>query len=190
MQRLPNRGVFNIELIEESYGFIAFIANGNGAKELFENECGGHRWQGLSGGRVHTSTITVAALDLDAQDDYKIRDTDIEFEAVRGRGHGGQAVNKISSCIIAMHAPTGISVRIDGRSQYHNKIIASQILRARIIESENIKNNNSKNQERKNQIGSGMRGDKVRTYREQDNIVIDHVAGVKLSLDKWRKGNW
>jgi len=131
MRRLRSGGGFEIELTDERPGFISFVVEGDGAKALFENEAGGHRYQRVSPterhGRVHTSTITVAVLDLAGEDNYIIREADVEFVATRGSGPGGQARNKIETCIVATHKPSGLSVRIDSRSQYQNKRIALQV---------------------------------------------------------------
>jgi len=170
------------------------MIEGDGSKALFENEAGGHRWQRVSPterhGRVHTSTITVAVLDLESSDNYVVREADIDFVATRGSGPGGQARNKLETCIVATHIPTGLSVRIDSRSQYQNKQIAMQVLKARLSELDAFKKMLEQNKDRKTQIGSGMRGDKIRTYREQDDRMIDHRTNKKSSLGEWVKGNW
>lgn len=170
------------------------MVRGEGAKELFENESGGHRWQRVSPterhGRVHTSTITVAVLDLESNDSYQIRENDIEFVASRGSGPGGQHRNKTESCITATHRPTGTSVRIDTKSQYQSKKIALQVLKARLSELDRFKKQIDQNKARQDQIGSGMRGDKIRTYREKDDQITDHRSNKKSSLGNWLKGNW
>lgn len=194
MPRWQSGGDFRVELTDERPGFVAFVVEGVGAKETFSNEAGGHRWQRVSPterhGRVHTSTITVAVLDLEDDGNYAVKESDIDFVATRGSGPGGQARNKLETCIVATHIPTGLSVRIDSRSQYQNKQIAIQVLRARLAELDTFKKMVEQNKDRKTQIGSGMRGDKIRTYREQDDQVTDHITGKKTSLEKWRKGNW
>jgi peptide chain release factor 1 len=192
--RVAERRGFSIEITDERPGFIAFVVSGDGAKALFENECGGHRWQRVSPterhGRIHTSTITVAVLDLGNDDHYTIREADIDFVATRGSGPGGQNRNKVETCIVATHKPTGISVRIDTRSQYQNKKIALQVLNARLSEMDRFKKLVEQNNDRKNQIGSGMRGDKIRTYREKDDQVMDHRTNKKMTLSSWLKGTW
>lgn len=194
MLRQQKRGVFRVELTDERPGFIAFVIEGDGAKALFENEAGGHRWQRVSPterhGRVHTSTITVAVLDLENVGNYAVRESDIDFVPAKGRGAGGQSVNKTECCIIATHKPTGLSVRIDTRSQYQSKKIALQVLSARIVEMDRFKKLVEQNKNRKEQVGSGMRGDKIRTYREQDDQITDHRTNKKSSLEQWKKGNW
>lgn len=189
MPRSQSGGVFSLELTDDRDGFLSFVASGEGAKELFENEAGGHRWQGLSGHRIHTSTITVAVLDLD-NSNFKLNENDIEFVATRGSGPGGQARNKIESCIVATHKPTGLVVRIDTRSQHQSKKIALQVMKARLSEMDHFKKIIEQNKTRKDQVGSGMRGDKIRTYREQDDQITDHRTNKKSSLEHWKKGNW
>lgn len=110
--------------------------------------------------------------------------------STRGSGPGGQNRNKVESCIVATHKPTGLSVRIDTRSQYQSRKIALQVLTARLSELDRFKKLIDQNKDRKTQIGSGMRGDKIRTYREQDDLIIDHQSGKKMSLSHWLKGNW
>lgn len=194
MQRSHSGGVFEIELTDERSGFVSFVATGAGVKALFENEAGGHRYQRVSPterhGRVHTSTITVAILDLEDVGNYVIRESDVDFVATRGTGPGGQNRNKVETCIVATHKPSGISVRIDTRSQYQNKKIALQVLNARLSEMDRFKKLVAQNNDRKTQIGTGMRGDKIRTYREQDDRITDHRTNKKFSLSDWVKGNW
>lgn len=185
-------GLFDVTLIEEKPGFISFIASGDGAKELFKDESGGHRWQRIppteKRGRVHTSTVTVAVLDPNAK--VKIDMNDVEIKTQRGSGPGGQHRNKTESCVTVVHKPTGETVRIDQRSQHRSRELALQVLRGRLNNQalQNVVSNRSK--ERKRQVGSGMRGDKVRTYRVRDNQVTDHRSGQKWKLDSWLKGDW
>jgi peptide chain release factor 1 len=110
--------------------------------------------------------------------------------ATRGSGPGGQNRNKVESCIIATHKPTGLSVRIDTRSQQQSKKIALQVLSARLEEMDRFKRAVEQNKDRKEQVGQGQRGDKIRTYREQDDQITDHRTNKKSSLSKWIKGNW
>lgn len=115
---------------------------------------------------------------------------DVELVATRGSGPGGQHRNKTESCIIATHLPTGISARIDLKSQHQSRQVALQVLAARIYEVERQKVDSARSDVRKGQVGTGQRGDKIRTYRTQDDQVTDHRSGQKWKLTKWLKGDW
>lgn len=138
---------------------------------------------------MHTSTVTVAVLEL-LPGEHSLNLNDVEFAYTRGSGPGGQHRNKTESCVIATHRPTSNRVRIDMRSQFQSKAMAIRVLASRVNESAQARAANRANETRKNQIGSGMRGDKVRTYRSQDNQVTDHRTGQKFKLDRWLKGDW
>lgn len=172
------------------------IVEGEGAKALFQNESGGHRWQRIppteKRGRVQTSTITVVVLENTYDDNQQwFKPWEVELTTTRGSGPGGQNRNKTESCVIAVHKPTGIQVRIDNeRSQHQNRRMALQVLKARIDDLNAQKAFELLVKERKEQAGTGMRGDKIRTYREKDDIVNDHRTGTKSSLTNWLKGNW
>jgi peptide chain release factor 1 len=93
--------------------------------------------------------------------------------------------------VIAKHKLSGLTVRIDNeRSQHRNKAIALAMLASKLNEQMLEASRAQEAIERKQQVGSGMRGDKIRTYREQDDVVIDHRTGAKLNLRRWRKGEW
>ena len=168
---------------------------GPGCKALFANEGGGHRWQRIppneKRGRVHTSTVTVAVLDPDAVIGQSLDYRDVDITTARGSGPGGQNRNNTESCVIATHRPTGIQVRIDNeRSQHQNKAMAYKVLAARLYETEHERAFAQRRQDRLQQVGSGQRGDKVRTYRTQDDQITDHRTGVKMRLSSWYDGNW
>lgn len=168
---------------------------GWGAKQLFANEAGGHRWQRVppteKRGRVQTSTVTVAVLDDEQVIGEVMDQRDVEIETTRGGGPGGQNRNKIESCVIATHRPTGLTVRIDNeRSQHQNKATALRMLAARLYQSAGERAKGERDQLRREQVGTGMRADKVRTYREQDDQVNDHRTGQKWRLKLWRRGEW
>lgn len=183
------RSVFEcpIELVEQRSGFIAFLVDGTG----FAAEAGGHRWQRVPPNerhsRVHTSTVTVSVLPL--MDEPPPFGT-VRIETTRGDGPGGQHRNKTDSCVVATHVATGLQVRIDGRSQFKNKQTALRVLSAKVAAQHAGKASETQNSLRAQQIGSGMRGDKIKTYRERDDLVIDHVSGQKSRLSDWRKGRW
>lgn len=189
------RSFFEIVLIDERSGFISFTVTGNSAKKIFQNECGGHRWQRIppteKRGRIQTSTVTVAVLDPLDVTGAKLDLNDVEFSTTKGSGPGGQNRNTTDSCVIAIHKPSGMVVRIDNeRSQHQNKATALNVLAARLYESAKNEVILNRQNARKSQIGSGMRGDKIRTYRSQDNYVIDNRTNKKHKLSKWLKGNW
>ncbi len=193
-RRLRSGGVFSASVLVERPGFISLLVEGKGAKQAFKDERGGHRWQRKSPtekrGRVHTSTVTVAVLDPLDLSCYRLDERDVEFVMTRGTGPGGQHRNKTDSCVVATHRATGISVRIDSRSQHSNKKIALRILAERLSEKERKENSAKRSRLRKEQVGSGMRGDKIRTYRQRDDRVVDHVTGKKWKLTKWMRGDW
>jgi peptide chain release factor 1 len=168
---------------------------GLGAKQLFANESGGHRWQRVppneKRGRVHTSTVTVAVTDPDVVQGPSLNHQDVDITTTRGSGPGGQHRNKVESCIVATHRPTGLQVRIDNeRSQHQNRAMAYRVLAARLYQAERERLDTTKNADRRQQVGTGMRGDKVRTYRTQDDQVTDHRTGVKTRLSRWYNGDW
>jgi peptide chain release factor 1 len=188
-------GVFDLELIDERPGLVTVAVSGPGARQTFQHEGGGHRWQRIppteKRGRVQTSTVTVAVLDPDAISGQALNYQDVEIVTARGSGPGGQKRNKTESCIIATHRPSGLQVRIDNeRSQSQNKAMAYKILAARLYEAERGKVVAARDDARKQQVGSGQRGDKVRTYRTQDDQVTDHRTGVKTRLSRWYNGDW
>lgn len=190
-----SRGVFEFELIEHRQGFVIVAVTGQGARATFKDEAGGHRWQRVppteKRGRVQTSTVTVAVLDPDAVVGQALDPRDVDITTARGSGPGGQNRNKTESCVIAKHKPTGIQVRIDNeRSQQQNRATAMKVLAARLYQLSAAQATATKNDQRKQQVGSGMRGDKVRTYREQDDQVTDHRSGKRWQLNKWIKGVW
>jgi len=184
--------VFDLDFIESRSGFISFIVTGEKAS-LFDQEAGGHRWQRNPPterkGRIHTSTITVAVLKIQETPD-NIDLKDVEFETTRGSGPGGQHRNMTDSCVVARHIPTKIQVRVDMRSQYQSRKMALSILSARVYEQNESDSLDAVNKQRKKQIGSGQRGDKIRTYRTQNDQVKDHRTGKKMSLCKWLEGKW
>lgn len=157
------------------------------------NESGGHRWQRIPPterrGRVHTSTVTVAAFELVDQAQYKIRDNEIEVFTKTGTGPGGQHRNKVECCVVMRHSLTGIEATASERSQHQNKQTARAMLEARVSAYLTDNQKSKKDADRRNKIGSGMRGDKIRTYREQDDQVTDHRTGRKWRLSDFMKGN-
>lgn len=188
-------GVFDLSLLDERPGLVQAMVTGKGARETFQNEGGGHRWQRIppteKRGRVQTSTVTVAVLDPDVVVGQALNYRDVDITTTRGSGPGGQNRNKIESCVIATHRPTGIQVRIDNeRSQHQNKAMAYKLLAAKLYEIERERIEKAKEDNRRQQVGTGMRGDKVRTYRAQDDQVNDHRTGQRWRLQDWTRGIW
>lgn len=188
-------GGFDVELIEDRPGIIAFRVVGKDAARVFKNEPGGHRWQRIppteKKGRVQTSTVTVAVLREPTPTELNIPDKDIEFSTCRSSGSGGQSVNTTNSAVILVHTPTLTRVRCESeRSQLQNRATAMAVLRARLLALKEDAQSTSLNASRKNQVGSGMRGDKVRTIRVQDGIVTDHILDVKVPLKEYLRGEF
>lgn len=161
-----------------------------------KNEAGGHRIQRVPPterrGRVHTSTVTVAILDeaYTANSKYMLReDHHYYFEPFKSTGAGGQHKNKTLSAIKCIHIPTGIKQERSSRDQHKNKrearIAVDKMLDSLIIEEQNA----NQNTERSDMVGSGMRGDKIRTYRFQEDIIIDHISDKKVNLKQVFRGN-
>lgn len=168
---------------------------GPGARALFEGEVGGHRWQRIPDtekrGRVHSSTITVAVLDEATDTTLEIPDSELEWSMCRSPGKGGQNVQKTDSAVQVKHLPTGIFVRAhEQRSQQANKQAALERLRKRLLDAERSEATAARAAERRAQVGSGMRGDKRRTIRVQDDSVVDHLSGRTWRYREYARGNW
>jgi peptide chain release factor 1 len=182
-------------VIEARPGFLVFKVSGTHAAEAFRNEAGGHRWQRIppseKRGRVHTSTVTVAVLSEPENGTCAVSERDVEWKATRGSGAGGQHRNKTDSAIQLHHLPTGLRVRAEGeRSQHQNRAAAMSILKARLAAMQRETQAGARNAGRKEQVGSGMRGDKVRTIRTQDGSVTDHRTGCRISFTNYARGDF
>jgi len=159
---------------------------------VFQNEPGGHRWQRIppteKRGRVHTSTVTVAVLpDMDEKA-VQVDTGDLRWRTTKGSGPGGQNRNKRENCVVLTHTPTGITVRVDSKSQAQNREEALRILTQRLRDRRRSDASRARSKDRQGQVGSGMRGDKIRTIRVRDRIVTDHRTGRKISLRKYLRG--
>jgi len=122
-------------------------------------------------------------------DNVWIDEKDIELRFTKGSGPGGQRKNKVETCVVAKHIPTGLEVRCDTeRSQHQNRALALSLLYSKVESHQKNQYANQRATDRKAQIGSGMRGDKVRTIRCQDNIVKCEITGQKTSLNKYLNG--
>lgn len=188
-------GHFDVELVEERAGLTVLRASGKHAEATFKDEAGGHRWQRIppteKRGRVQTSTITVAVLAEPTAVQVVLHERDLDFKFCRSSGNGGQNVAKTDSAVQLTHKPTGISVRCETeRSQHDNKATAVAVLRARIWEVTQLALDGKRAYERRQQVGSGMRGDKIRTIRVRDDVVNDHVTGKQWKFRDYERGNW
>ena len=164
---------------------ISFTVEGAGAYSRLKFESGVHRVQRVpeteSGGRIHTSTVTVAVLPEAEEVDVDINPADIEMQVFRSSGAGGQHVNKTSSAVRLIHKPTGMVVECQQeRSQFQNRDKAMQILRSRLYEAEQQRVSSQWSEERRSQVGTGMRNERIRTYNFPQGRLTDHRIGLTL----------
>ncbi|MDD6161017.1 MAG: peptide chain release factor 1 [Oscillospiraceae bacterium] len=174
---------------------ISFTVDGDGAWSRFKFESGVHRVQRVpeteSGGRVHTSTATVAVLPEMAEVDVRLDPNDVEMQVFRSSGAGGQHINKTSSAVRLIHRPTGTVVECQQeRSQFQNREKAMKILASILYEREQERIESEYGQERRSQIGSGMRNERIRTYNFPQGRLTDHRIGLTLyKLDAVMNGD-
>ena len=162
-----------------------FVINGRGAYSRMKYESGVHRVQRVpeteSGGRVHTSTATVAVLPEMEEVDVQINPADIEMQVYRASGAGGQHVNKTSSAVRLIHKPSGIVVACqEERSQLQNREKCMRMLASKLYEIEQERIESEHGGLRKSQVGTGMRNERIRTYNFPQGRVTDHRIGLTL----------
>ena len=192
---------WKVELMEcEEIGIggmksVTFMITGDGAYSFMKYESGVHRVQRVpeteSGGRIHTSTITVAVMPEAEDVDVEINEKDIRIDVMRASGNGGQCVNTTDSAVRLTHYPTGIVIYSQTeKSQLQNKEKAFALLRAKLYDIEQQKQHDAEAEARRSQIGTGDRSEKIRTYNFPQGRVTDHRINLTLyKLDKIMNGD-
>lgn len=189
IKMLDSKGWKRKNLVEVS-GYSAIEIE---APETFQQEAGGHRIQRIPpterNGRVHTSTVTVAVLSKD-KSEFILSEKDLRLEWFSGTGAGGQHRNKHQNSCRLIHIPTGFVSTSQTRTRENSYKTALDDLTKKLKEQHRSNISNSISETRLQQVGSGMRADKIRTYRFQDDLVKDHNSGKSSKVSKIMNGNF
>lgn len=157
-----------------------------------EQEAGGHRLQRIPpterAGRVHTSTVTVSVLDPVQRSRVEINERDLRIDWFSGTGCGGQRRNKVQASCRIRHLPSGIVCTAQSRTRENSKKEAMEELVKRVNDLHGSTTKKAESATKRQQVGSGMRGDKIRTLRFQDNNAVDHITGKRMNADRYMKG--
>lgn len=182
-------------MIYKDFGKTILRISGKNSNTLFTNEIGLHQWQRIPPterkNRTHTSLVAVLMYEENIAS-VPLNENDLEISKTRGSGNGGQARNKLETCVIVKHKKSGISVRCQTeRSQLQNKNLAIELLKAKLNKIEKEKLIKETEQNRTKQVGNLNRGSdkKVKIYKEKLNLVVDVKTSKKSSLTEWSKGN-
>ncbi len=184
-QRFKTEVISETEIGIGGYKEISFSIEGKGVYSKLKFESGVHRVQRIpeteSGGRIHTSTVTVAVLPEVEDVEVEINPDDLEIDTYRSSGAGGQHVNKTESAIRITHKPTGIVVACQNeRSQHKNRDMAMKMLRSKLYDMKLVEQNSKIAAERKSQVGTGDRSERIRTYNYPQGRVTDHRIGLAI----------
>lgn len=186
-------GIFDVVIVDDRPGLVVLEISGEDSAKAFQHEPGGHRVQRVppteKRGRVHSSSVTVAVLPVPSERDVVLLDRDLTWKVCRGSGPGGQSVNTTDSAVQLTHEPSGISVRCQNeRSQQQNRRSALALLRSKLVEAQDVAAGSARSRDRRSQLGTGMRGDKVRTIAFQRGEVVDHRLGTRMRIKEYVEG--
>lgn len=187
-------GPFSAEILTDTPGLLCWRFLGSTATDSFSRESGGHRWQRVppteKRGRVQTSSVTVAVLPGDAGAISGVDRGDVSVDFYVGQGPGGQHRNKTATAARLVHIPTGIVACCENeRSRHQNERYAWDVLCARVQQHLSAQQHGRVNGARREQIGTGYRGDKIRTVQEQNGKVTNHLTGRTCSLKTYLRGD-